>query len=90
MSAGTIAATVASAPAPPAALEVADELAAAELVPDDELLLLLPHPVIAAVTSSETATESQLLRVRIALLLIEFLQKTARRICNNALTGWNF
>jgi hypothetical protein len=38
---------------------------------DDELLLLLPQPTIAAALSSDMATESQLLRVRIALLLIE-------------------
>ncbi|MGO9823613.1 MAG: hypothetical protein ACLPTJ_23530 [Solirubrobacteraceae bacterium] len=48
--------------------DVLDELAAAEL--DDELLLLLPHPTIAAALSSETARESHLF-VRIAPPLID-------------------
>jgi hypothetical protein len=49
------------------------ELAAAELVAvDDDELLLLPHPAIAAALSSVTATETQVLRVRIALLLVRF------------------
>jgi hypothetical protein len=71
---------------------VVDELAAAELVPaaDDELLLLLPQPAIAAITSSEAAMESKLLHVRIAFLLIGFRQKTGRSIGNNASTGWKF
>jgi hypothetical protein len=53
-----------------AELEAADVvgLAAAELVLEgDELLLLLPHPAIATTPSSETTTESQLFRERIAL-----------------------
>jgi hypothetical protein len=67
---GTIAAIVALVPG---ALELvaAVLLAAAELVAEDAgelLLLLLPQPTIAAALSSETATESKLLRVRIALL----------------------
>jgi hypothetical protein len=71
---------------PEAAAEVL-ELAAAELVPDDDELLLLPHPATATMLSSRIATESQLFRVRIALLLeIEVL----RRICNNAFTGAKF
>jgi hypothetical protein len=44
-------------------------LAAAELVVDDDELLLLPHPATATTLSSRIATESQLFRVRIALLL---------------------
>jgi hypothetical protein len=53
------------------ALEDAAEvvgLAAADPVADDELLLL-PHPATATTLSSRIATESQLFRVRIALLL---------------------
>lgn len=62
--------------------EAAEELAvvepaAAELAADDEdELLLLPHPAIATTLSSGMATESQLFRVRIALLVTRFAQKT--------------
>ncbi len=62
----------------PAAAELVAALlvpvAAAELAADDVelLLLLLPHPTIAAALSSVIATERKLFRVRIALLRIEF------------------
>jgi hypothetical protein len=71
---GTRAATAAL---PPLALDVAAEvdeaavelLAAADVV-GEVVLLLLPHPTIATALSNEIATESQLFRVRIALLLV--------------------
>jgi hypothetical protein len=47
----------------------ADDVPAAELVPADDDELLDPQPAIAAALSSETTTESQLFRVRIAFPL---------------------
>jgi hypothetical protein len=88
-----MAATAASAPGAAAALELvaADEvveLAAAELVADeDELLLLLPHPTIAPAHSSDTAAETHLLRLRIALpVLVVITQKPRPRIGNIGFT----
>jgi hypothetical protein len=78
IAAGTLAATAGSAAGvledPPELLAAAELVAELELdavlPPEDEdELLLLPHPTIAAALSSETPRESQLFRVRIALLL---------------------
>jgi len=48
-----------------------DEVGAAPAADVDEVVLLLPHPTIAAAHSSGTAADSHVLIERIALLLIE-------------------
>lgn len=67
-----------------------DALVVGEAAADDDelLLLLLPHPTIATALSSEMVTESQLLRVLIAVLLIDS-SECRRRIGNIAFTGGN-
>jgi hypothetical protein len=60
-------------------------VAAGELVADEDELLLLPHPTIAAALSNVIATDRRLLPLRIALLRFSNSQpKPARRIGNIA------
>jgi hypothetical protein len=94
MDAGTSLATAALAPGaaeldaavPVPVLVPDDEVGAAAADDVDDVVLLLPHPTIAAAHSSGTAADSHVLIERIALLLIES-QKLTRRIGKIALAG---